>query len=120
MNLAKIQKILELAPSKISFYTENEIKEFQFKEAFHEQYRRERARRYLELKAKGETTEKEREYLLDCNSILTALKDKELIAEINFRGWRMKRDRADDTLQATMELARLARKEMGSLDPTVK
>ena len=55
MNLAKIQEILEKAPAKISFYVENEITEYQSMQTFHETYRQNRAKKYLELKARGET-----------------------------------------------------------------
>ena len=120
MNLAKIQEILEKAPAKISFYVENEITEYQSMQTLHEQYRTLRAKKYLEMKAQGGMTEKEREYTLDVDTELVDLKNKELIAEINYKGWRNKTNKASDTLQATMELARLARKDMLGVDPTIK
>ena len=120
MDIAKINRVLEKAPSVISFFCEQEIKEYQSMQTFHEQYRTLRAKKYLEMKAQGGMTEKEREYTLDIDTELVDLKNKELLAEINYKGLKNKVNKASDTLQATMELARLARKDMGSLGTTIK
>jgi len=88
--------------------------------AMHEEYKRERAKKYLSLKVQGLGTIKDIEYTLDCDLELVEIKGKELQAEANYRMWRMRKDRAHDTFEAAMEMGRNLRKEWFSTNDTIK
>lgn len=114
-----INRILEVAPSKISEYCELENKAYAVMLHKHEEYKRERAKKYLTAKVEGATI-KDLEYKLDCDEELCAIKDQEITAEIDYRNWRMKKDKAVNTFQSAMELGRTARQEMRSLQDTIE
>ena len=113
-----INQILEIAPAKISQYCEAENKSYAVMLHKHEEYKRERARKYLTSKVDGATI-KDLEYKLDCDETLCKIKDEELNAEIDYRGFRAKKEKASNTFQAAMELGRTARQELRTLQDTV-
>jgi len=115
-----INAILNEAPAKISRYTEQEINEYKKMIGFHEFYKRERARKYLEAKVKEDITIKDLEYRLDCDPDLMKIKDDEQLAEIAYRGFRRKKEYARDMLQIAFETGWNKRVEMRSLNDTVK
>jgi len=115
-----IDEVLTKAPSKISYFAERENKAYGDMIIYHEEYKRVRAKKYLERRAKeGTITVKDMEYWLDTNEELQAIKDKELLAEIDYRGHRQKKDHWDDLFNAAMERARNKRTELRNLKDTI-
>jgi hypothetical protein len=113
-----INVILETAPGKIAEYAELENKAYALMLTSHEEYKQQRAKKYLEQKAEGGTI-KDLEYKLDVDAELIAVKNKEVFAEIDYRAFRTKRNRAEDFFQAAMEKGRTVRAEMRSLGDTI-
>jgi len=113
-----INKILEIAPAKISEYCEAENNYYALMLRKHEEYKRERARKYLVSKVQGETI-KDLEYKLDCDDELSKIKNAEISAEIEYRNQRMKKEKAKDIFQSALELGRTARQELRSLHDTI-
>ena len=115
-----INKILSDAPAKISEYAENENKCYADMVTWHEEYKRMRAKTYLETKTTKDMTAKDLDYFLDNHSDLNIIKDKELQAEIEYRSWRQKKEKARDYFTMAMELGRNQRAEFYSLNDTIK
>ena len=114
-----INSVLEKAPAKISEYTAKENESYATMIRTHEEYKRLWAKTFLEKKAVNGKTIKELECELEILPELMALKDKEIQAEIDYRGFRQKKDNASDHFQAAMELGRTRRTELKSLHDTV-
>ena len=110
-----INKILELAPAKIAEFTVKENESYAEMLRTHEEYKRLWAKTFLEKKTLESKTIKELECELDILPELVALKDKEINAEIAYRGWRQKKDNARDYFNAVQEIGRTRRAEMKSL-----
>jgi len=114
-----INRVLEIAPAKISQYCEAENNAYALMLRKHEEYKRERARFYLAKKIGTDKTIKDIEYELDCNPELSSIKESEINAEIDYRSQRMKKEKAKDTFQSALELGRTARQELRSLHDTI-
>jgi hypothetical protein len=115
-----INSVLEKAPSAIASYTMKENEAYASMLKLHEEYKRLWAKMYLEKKASEEKISiKEIECVLEIDKDLSALKDRELVAEIEYRSWRQKKDNAKDHFVAAQEIARTRRTELKSLHDTV-
>jgi len=114
-----INQILEIAPAKISEYAEKENQSYASMLRYHEEYKRLRAKTYLESRVKNEMTVKDLEYTLDTNEELCKVKDLELNAEIDYRAWRTKKEKAENTFQSALELGRNKRSELRALGDTI-
>lgn len=111
-----INQVLEQAPSKISLYCVEENKHYAEMIRLHEDYKRLRAKKYLELKAQSpEEKQKNMEYYLDCEEGLCKIKDLELQEEISYRASRQKKENAEHYLQVALEMGRTKRAEIRSL-----
>lgn len=115
-----ITKILSEAPALIAERAEKENKYYANMLVFHEQYKQQRAKKYLQLKAEKKDTIKDIEYLLDSNEELCKMKHQELEAEIEYRGWRQRKEKAKDYFSMAVELGRNQRQEFYSLRDTIK
>jgi hypothetical protein len=113
-----IQETLELAPQKIFLYCSEENKFYALMVRTHEDYKQQRARKYLEMKVMG-TSIKDIDSALDCNEELISIKSKEVEAEINYREQRMLKERASNYLQVALEIGRTKRSELRALGDTV-
>jgi hypothetical protein len=115
-----INTVLETAPSKIARYAEVEVKHYRDMITGHEEYKRLRAKKYLEIRAQEtKIPQKDVEYMLDCDPMLCKVKDDEFMSEINYRSWRNKREEADDELQCALEQGRTIRSEQRSLSNSI-
>ena len=118
--MMNIAQILEKAPAKIAEYAEKENEAYALMINKHEEHKRIRAKKYLEKRAReGSVTIKDIEYELDSDSELLQIKDAELLAEINYRAWRIKKNKVDDLLQSAMERGRNIRSEIRGLNNTI-
>jgi len=115
-----INKILEEAPNKISEYSEKENACYGDMIIYHERYKKLRAKIYLETKTKEEKKAiKDIEYELDVNEELAVIKNKEISAEIDYRGWRTKKEKAKDYFMMACERGRNQRAELRGLNDTI-
>ena len=114
-----INKVLELAPAKICEYAEQENKAYEAMIFLHEDYKQQRASLYLEMKGEGGKTIPEIDASLDIKESLVELKARELDAEVQYRAWRIKKNKAQDVFQAACEQGRNIRAEMKSLGDTI-
>jgi hypothetical protein len=114
-----INKVLELAPSKIAEYTSKENLNYAIMITTHAEYKRLWAKYYLEKKLEYKKTIKELECELELMPELIELQNKEITAEIDYRSWREKKNKASDTFQAAMELGRTKRTELKTLHDSV-
>lgn len=120
MEVNKINYYLSHCPAIIAQRAEEENKHYAEMITLHENYKRQRAKLLLEMKAKGdEGTQKEKEYLLDTNEELNKIKDAELEAEINHRAWRAKKEKARDLFEAAKALGYNQRLEWRSGNDTI-
>jgi len=115
VDILKINQILEVAPAKIAEYAEKENASYAEMIKGDHAYRQERARAYLRLKAEGGKAIKDIEYILDDSKELGGIKAKTLEAEIAYRAWKTKKNKAQDSLQSVMEIGRNVRAELKSL-----
>jgi len=115
-----IDQVLEQAPAKIAEYAEKENTSYAQMVKLHEEYKRVRAKKYLEAKALKSGTIPEIDAKLDTDSELIEIKDAELLAEITYRGWRVKKDKASNTFQSACEQGRNKRTELKALGDTIK
>lgn len=119
--MPSIDLILEKAPAKISRHTELENKAYADMLKLHEQYKRERAKKYLQRRAnEGTVTIKDLEYALDTDEELNAIKDKELLAEIDYRANRERKEYYENEFQSACERGRNVRSELRGLSDTIK
>lgn len=116
-----INLALETLPAKIAEFTEKENEAYARMLNSHEEYKRTRAKIFLEVKASDHVMSlKQLDYQLDASETLCKIKDQELLAEIDYRAARLKKDFYDNEFQAAMERGRNLRKEMSSLNDTIK
>ena len=115
-----ITKILYEAPNKIAEFCELENRFYALMIQKHEEYKRAKAKLYLEKKAQGQITSKDLEYELDCNSDLCFIKDTEIQAEISYRAARAKKERAEHLFNSAVETGRNQRAELYSLNDSIK
>lgn len=115
-----IHDILEKAPQKIAYYAEKENEAYSTMITKHEEYKRIFAKKYLEKKAEGKKTIPEIEAEITIDQDVAKIKDEEILAEINYRGWKLKKNKADDLFQSAMERGRNQRTEMKMLNNTIK
>ena len=114
-----INSVLEKAPAAIASYTVSENEAYAKMIMAGIEYKRLWAKAYLEMKAAGGKTIPELENELIINPALMVVKDKEILAEIDYRSWRQKKDNARDFFNAAQELGRTKRAEMKSLGDSV-
>jgi len=117
--MININQILEEAPAKISEFCTKENEAYAMMEARHEEYKRERAKEYFRQKIAGNCTAKDVEYKLDMDSGLCQIKDAELLAEVDYRAWRTRKEKAEHLFNAAVEMGRNQRAEMYSLNDTI-
>lgn len=116
-----ITDILERAPAKISQHCEEENKHYAEMIKLHEEYKRLRAKKYLEMKAKSpQEKQKNAEYILDCNKELCNIKDLELREEIDYRASRQRKENAEHYLQVGLEMGRTKRAEIRGLTDDIR
>ena len=115
-----INTILEKAPNKISHFCELENQAYANMITFHENYKRERSKKYLQRRSnEGTVTIKDLEYALDSDTELTAIKDKELLAEIDYRANRQRKEYYRDLFNSAQEQGRNVRSELRGLGDTI-
>jgi len=118
--MINIEDILEKAPAKIFQYAEEETEAYKREINLHEEYKRLRAKKALEFKARGDVrTAKEIEWLLDTNEELMKIKDEELLAEIEAKGKRNRRDRANDYFESAKAFGWLKRIEWDATNDVI-
>ena len=120
MDITEINSILERAPAKIAYYCEKENNAYSQMLNAHEEYKRRRAKQYLEIKIKAENSIKDIEYMLDCDNVLSGFKDAEIKFEIDYRSWRQKKEKAKDFFEAAKNLGYNLRKNIDGLSDTIK
>ena len=115
-----ISEILEKCPAKISFYCQKENDAYATMIQSHNDYKILRSKKYLQRRSnEGTVTIKDLEYALDSDQELTAIKDKELLAEIDYRACRQKKEYYKDLFQSACEKGRNMRSELHSLKDTI-
>jgi len=95
MDIAKINRVLDLAPQKATDQAKLEIEQRAIRDTAHIDYKRLRAKKALELKAKKEEnklSEKDREYTLDIDEELCKIEDMQLQAEIKERAYKVEKE----------------------------
>lgn len=118
--MPEIELILEKAPAKISRHTTLENKAYADMIVYHENYKRERSKKYLQRRAnEGTVTIKDLEYALDCDAELMAIKDKELLAEIDYRANRERKEYYENEFSSAQERGRNIRSEKFGLNDTI-
>ena len=114
-----INQILSEAPSAIARHCEVENQHYAEMLRLHEDYKRLRAKKYLEMKADDKESQKDREYALDCDEELCKVKDLELQEEISYRAARQKKEKAENYMQSALELGRTKRAEIRGLSDVI-
>jgi len=115
-----INRVLEIAPTKIAEYSEKCNEYLGTMNLLHEEYKKQRAKKYLAAKAQEKIAQKDLDYQLDIEEELNNIKDKELLTEIQYRAMRTKMDKAVNTFEAARSLGSLKKQEMFSLHDTIR
>ena len=103
MDIAKINRVLEIAPHKAQEQARLEAGQRAVRDTAHINYKRLRAKTALELKAKKEEnrlSEKDREYTLDIDEELCKIEDIELQAEIKEKAYRIEKEYIEERFES--------------------
>jgi hypothetical protein len=114
-----INKILEEAPSKVAYYAENENLAYAKMIQLHQDYKELRAVKYKTKRNQEATAQKDIEYGLDCDEDLIKIKRAEIEAEVKYREWRTKKDKARDYFEMAREMGWNQRTELRNLGDTI-
>ena len=122
MTVDEINAALSTLPAQIARLGEQENTSYALMTRLHEDYKRARARAFFTTKASDPSLKslKELDSALDNHPALQRVKDDELLAEIEYRGYRLQKERLENEFQAAQEIARNLRSEQRNLNDTIR
>jgi len=115
-----INKILETVPAEKARHAEQENESYLKIKSLEFEYKRSRAKLFLEHRATSSASIKEIEYVLDTDEKLNSIQDQILMAEIDYKKHRLNKERCNDEFQGAMELSRNNRQEWYATHDTVQ